>query len=81
MTNCEYRFDCWHEDTCNAQDQALVRPGCWKEKGEGWKPEPDSGMVSYQQSIGKTKRDTPKTDTKCKQLSANVDETEQGELF
>ena len=72
MTNCEYRFDCWHEDTCNAQDQALVRPGCWKEKGEGWKPEPDSGMALHK---------VLKSDTKCKQLSANVDETEQGELF
>lgn len=45
MTLCDYRHDCWHEDTCHCQDQALVKPGCWMPKGDGWKPEPDAPRV------------------------------------
>lgn len=65
MTPCDYRHDCWHEDTCNCQDQALVKPGCWMPKGEGWKPEPDSAMV----------RQRPKVE------APKVIEPDQGELF
>ena len=64
---CDYRHDCWHEDTCHCIDQALVKPGCWMPKGEGWKPEPDSTMVI--EAMGK-KPEEPK-----------VIEPDQGELF
>lgn len=66
MTLCDYRHDCWHEDTCCARESPLVKPGCWMPKGEGWRAEPDGvrfiiGPKSYIPDVEK--------------------EADQGELF
>ena len=66
MTPCEYRHDCWHEDTCCARESPLVKPGCWMPKGEGWRPEPDS--VKEVSQVVKVEIEAPK-------------EADQGELF
>jgi len=93
MTPCEYRHDCWHEDTCCASESPLVKPGCWKEKGEGWRSEPDSVLSECIKSVADRLSNMPSGEFK-KLVNSVVDsgmiiqpepytpkEADQGELF
>lgn len=90
MTPCDYRHDCWHEDTCNAKDQALIKPGCWMPKDEGWKPEPDAlmGIVKatyHSQPVNNAKVDDEQTyktiESAINTLRDAMTEPDQKELF
>jgi hypothetical protein len=91
MTHCDYRHDCWHEDTCCARESPLVKPGCWMPKGEGWKAEPTNERVfgravenlAYMSQSGKTPKEVIVLSS-TGSVKVEVDppkEADQGELF
>jgi hypothetical protein len=95
MTPCEYRHDCWHEDTCHARETPLVKPACWMQKGEGWKATPKDGwfdqFVDNVITTFEKEKDIPKGILKTpfnKEYVNNTlalieksKESDQGELF